>query len=144
MKFLAGLVFVALIIAGALWYTENDTSTPVPVPEVNKMSFMWNITELGEHSSAPGVPLSGVTITTGGKTYPIGTVDGNCAEIDGTSWPLYEGEKTGVICWWAGGGTEYGVFEEGGKMVVKEGFLEEGSAETAGFRGGFETIIVLE
>ena len=59
-------------------------------------------------------------------------------------WSLYESEKTGVICWWAGGGSDIGIFEEGGKLVLKVGSLDEGSAEIPGFRGNFQTIATIE
>jgi hypothetical protein len=141
-KIWGGIVVFVLVLAGLVWLIV----TPGPQDEAvsGKRSFVWNITELGEHPSAPGIPRAGVTLTTGGRTYPIGEFNGSCAEIDGTSWTLYEGEKTGVICWWAGGGSEVGIFEEDGTIVVKEGQLDEGSAETPGFRGNFKTILTLE
>jgi hypothetical protein len=142
-KIWAAIAVLVLVIAAAVWLIL------APAPErsgatAEKRSFTWNITELGEHASAPGVPRTGVTLTSSGTTYPVGEFDGSCAEIDGMSWPLAEGEKTGVICWWAGGGSEVGVFEEGGKFVLKVGILEEGSAETPGFRGNYETIATIE
>lgn len=143
-KIWAGLIVLLLTMAGAVWLIK----TPAPsaentAPTSGKMVFTWNITELGENPDS-GAPRTSVTLTSGGKTYPIGEFDGSCAEIDGTSWPLVEGEKTGVICWWAGGGREAGVFEENGKMVVKLGSLDEGNAEIPGFRGDFRTVHVIE
>lgn len=145
MKIWAGLIVLLLTLAGAVWLIK----TPAPPAEgvakpSGKMVFTWNITELGENPAAPGTPRTAVSVTSGGKTYPVGEFNGSCAEIDGTSWVLVEGEKTGVICWWAGGGSEAGVFEENGKMVVKVGILEEGSAETPGFRGNFQTVATFE
>jgi len=142
-KIWAGIIVLLLVIVGAVWLIMT------PAPQSNevaseKVGFTWKITELGEQSTVPGVPRTGVTLASGGKTYDVGTFDGSCAEINGTSWSLYEGEKTGVICWWAGGGSEAGVFEEGGKLVLKVGSLDEGSAETPGFRGDFRTITTLE
>ncbi len=145
MKIWAGLIVLLLTLAGGVWLIK----TPAPLPEGaaanpnGKMVFTWNITELGENPDS-GAPRTGVSVSSGGKTYPVGEFDGSCAEIDGTSWVLVEGEKTGVICWWAGGGSEAGVFEEDGKMVLKVGILEEGSAETPGFRGNFQTIATFE
>jgi len=144
-KIWVGLIVLLLTMVGAVWLIK----TPAPSPEntgptSGKMVFAWNIKELGENPAAPDVPRTSVSITSGGKTYAVGEFEGSCAEIDGTSWALVEGEKTGVICWWAGGGSEAGVFEENGKMVLKVGILEEGSAEIPGFRGNFQTIATFE
>lgn len=144
MKIWAGLIVLLLTLAAGVWLIK----TPAPLPESavspsGKMVFTWNITELGEHPDS-GAPRTRVSVSSGGKTYPAGEFDGSCAEVDGTSWALVEGEKTGVICWWAGGGSEAGVFEENGKMVLKVGILEEGSAETPGFRGNFQAIATFE
>lgn len=145
-KYIVGLVVIVALVAGAYWYMNRVPGISVDTAQNQsaKMVFTWNITELGEHAAAPGVPRTGVTVTTGGKTYAVGEFDGSCAEIDGTSWPLVEGEKTGVICWWAGGGSEVGIFEEDGKMVIKVGYLEEGTAETEGFRGGYQAVATIE
>lgn len=133
-----------LILLAAVWLIK----TPAPLNTADaggeKVGIQWELTELGEHAAAPGVPRTGVVLVSGGKRYPAGTFDGSCAEIDGTSWPPYEGEKSGVICWWAGGGSDIGVFEEGGKLVLKVGSLDEGSAEVPAFRGDFRTIATIE
>lgn len=143
-KIWGGIIVLILVIIGAVWLIN----TPAPAAEnsatqSDKKVFTWNISELGENPDS-GAPRTSVTLTSGGKTYPVGEFNGSCAEIDGTSWPLVEGEKTGVICWWAGGGSEAGIFEEDGKTVLKVGILEEGTAETPGFRGGFQTIATIE
>jgi len=44
----------------------------------------------------------------------------------------------------AGGGTEAGVFEENGKMLIKIGSIEEGDGETPGSRGNFKTLKEME
>jgi len=140
---IAVVVLILAVIAGAwLIMTPGPTAPTDAISETRV--FTWNITELGEHPSAPGIPRSVVALTSGGKTYPIGEFDGSCFEIEGTAWTLYEGEKTGVVCWWAGGGSEVGVFEENGKFVVKQGDLDEGTAETPGVRGNFRTILTIE
>lgn len=143
-KIWAALAVLVLVLIAAVWLIKTPAPVQQATESTGKVGFSWNITELGEHASAPGIPRTGVTLTSGGKTYPIGEFNGSCAEIDGTSWPLVEGEKTGVICWWAGGGDEVGVFEENGKLVIKVGQLDEGSAEIPGFRGDFRTIATIE
>ncbi len=150
-----GVIAVLIIIVGVLGYllltkntapvggTANETANQQPVagtPAPAAQNYTWNMTELPENPGAPGVPRTGVTLTAGGKTYPVGEFDGSCADISTTSWPLLAGEKSGVICWFAGGGSEVGVFEENGKLFVRVGQLDEGSAEIAGTRGGFEQL----
>ena len=144
-KIWAAVGVLFLIIVAAVWLIRTPVATDTNLATANeKVVFTWSITELAESPAAPGVPRSAVSVTVGTKTYPIGEFDGACAEIDGTAWPLYEGEKTGVICWWAGGGSEVGIFEEGGRYVVKQGDLDEGSAEIPGFRGNFRTIVTID
>lgn len=147
-KIWGGIIVLILIIIGAVWLIMApapvaDTSTETSA-STEKRVFTWNITEMSEDPAAPGVPRSSVSLSSGSQTYPVGEFEGSCAEIDGTSWTLVEGEKTGVICWWAGGGSEVGVFEEGSELVIKVGILDEGSAEIPGFRGDFQTIATIE
>jgi hypothetical protein len=72
------------------------------------------------------------------KNYNVGVFDGSCAEVPFSE--LLKDEVDGVFCWWAGGGIELGVFNEGGKFVMKKGKVEEGTAEGNGFRGDFEVM----
>lgn len=131
-----GLIVVALVG----WYVASQSSSPA----ADKLaSYEWQLTELPEHPAAPGVPRTGVTLAANGKTYPVGEFDGSCFVIEGSAWQLQENESSGVICWWAGGGSEVGVFNENGKPVVKVGQLDEGTAETEGFRGNFQTVVQL-
>lgn len=144
-KIWIGIVVLLLVIVAAVWLIKTPAPAQESMESTNsspeKVVFTWNITERGEKD---GIPQSGVTLTSGGKTYDAGVFSGSCAEIDGTSWTLVEGEKTGVICWWAGGGNEIGIFEENGTFVLKVGSLDEGSAEVPGFRGDFQTIATIE
>lgn len=107
-------------------------------------AFSWSFKDAGT-DEASGVPHTEVTLVMNGTEYPAGTYEGSCSEIAGasSSWELVAGEQTGVICWWAGGGTELGVFEENGRLVIKKGFLDEGGAETPGLRGNFELLFEL-
>lgn len=146
-KIIGAIIIVLLVAGGAYWYMQQSPASSDAVVETqseSKVGFTWNITEMDERADNPGVPRTNVALTSGGKTYQVGEFDGSCSEIDGTSWTLVEGEKTGVICWWAGGGSEVGVFEEGGKLVVKVGVLEEGTAEIPGSRGSFQTFVTIE
>jgi hypothetical protein len=86
------------------------------------------------------MPRSTVHIAIGQEVRTIGTFDGTCAEYD---TDLLPNEETKVVCWWAGGGNEIGVFTENGVRVVKVGDVDEGSAEEPGFRGNFRTVLDL-
>jgi len=107
-------------------------------------ALVWSFKDAGT-DEATGTPHTEVTLTMNGKAYPAGTYEGSCSEIasEHSSWELVAGEQSGVICWWAGGGTELGVFEENGQLVIKKGMLDEGGAETPGLRGNFELLLKL-
>ncbi len=99
-------------------------------------------------SEITGAQITKVTLTIGDRTYDAGVYSGSCAEIgaeggvDGTG--LLEGEVSGVQCWFAGGGDEVGIFEEGGTLVIKHGALGEPQGDGSGaFRGNFTAILSL-
>lgn len=135
-----------IIIGAIIWYVVAQKAPTTPATQgsaTSTPSYTWNMTDIGEHPSAPGIPRTGVTLTVNGTTHPIGEFNGNCSEIKGSGWTLQPGEVSGIICWWAGGGDEVGIFSENGQTVVKQGVLDEGSAETPGVRGGYKTILTL-
>lgn len=143
-KVISAIVVVLLAVGAWMWFMRVPATPETATQNGSKVGISWSITELPENPDMPGMPRSGVALISGGKTYDAGQFDGSCSEIDGTSWTLVDGEKTGVICWWAGGGSEIGVFEDGGRLLLKVGVLDEGTAETPGFRGGFETIAEIQ
>ena len=100
---------------------QNGTSSnAIATSTSSKQSVGWKIEDKGENKTT-GAPQTFVSFVSSGKEYPLGTYEGSCFEIDGTSWTLLQGEKAGVICWWAGAGTEFGIFEENRKLIVKIG-----------------------
>lgn len=109
--------------------------------ETGDTSILW---EFGIKDAGTGTMMREVSITYKGVKRVVGTYPGACSIVEDSSWPLLENELTGVICWFAGAGTEVGVFYEDGVRVVKVGSLEEGTAETEGSRGGFETAFALD
>lgn len=111
--------------------------TACPTP-----TMTWSFVDVGE-DTVQGIPHTEVIFAMNDKKYSAGTYEGNCTDIKNSSWQLVAGEQAGAICWWAGGGTELGVFEEGGQLVIKKGLLDEGGAETPGIRGNFETLLKL-
>ena len=89
------------------------------------------------------IPQTNVELVIGDKKYPLGTYEGSCSDIASSSWKLLDGEKSGAICWYAGGGTEIGIFEATSTLDVKKGIIEEGDGETGGTRGNFEALLSL-
>lgn len=104
-------------------------------------SFRWAFAPAGENEA--GVPLTRVTLSINGEERDLGTHQGSCSVVNDSMWTLADGELTGVICWFAGGGTEIGVFYDAGVYSVREGIVEEGTAELPGFRGNYETLFTL-
>lgn len=143
------IVVLVLAVLGLGGWMVYDQITGTEAPQGKKAadaptnSYTWTLAEAGEDAGS-GAPKTTVTLNANGDMYEIGTYTGSCTTIEGSAWSLQEGEVSGVICWWAGGGNEIGVFNEGGAYVVKHGDLDEGSAETPGFRGNFKTLIDLK
>lgn len=129
---------------GDPYETEADTVVESVVEAggttSTKIGIAWKFDVLAE--DATGMPRTRVTLLVSGEPYEIGTYNGTCSEVGATGGidgkGLIEGEVAAAQCYFAGGGEEIGVFEENGKIVVKEGVIDEGSAETAGVRGGFK------
>lgn len=141
-----GIILIALGIS--LLFFRSETKAPV-VPEMpeqnNKHSIAWKFSDEGENSM--GTLRTKVTLIFDQKEYDAGTYDGSCSEIDerggidGTG--LLPNEVAGVQCWFAGGGSEIGVFKYDDLYIVNLGILEEGDAETPPFRGTFEGLLDL-
>lgn len=138
-----GIILLLVIGLGVYFYMNKEAAPDATGGEsAQAPTASWAFTPAGEDPES-AAPLTTVSAVINGKTHALGTYMGSCAEIAGSSWQLLENEVSGVICWWAGGGTEIGVFAENGAYVVKKGQLDEGNAEIPGFRGNFETVVSL-
>jgi hypothetical protein len=123
--------------------TEQDTMMGESASnDDSKHTVAWTFTPAGEDATT-NAQKTQVTVTWDGTAHDAGTYLGSCAEIDGTNGSLDENQVSGALCWFAGAGDEIGVFNEGGKYVIKYGEQQEPSAEAQGFRGNFKTIITL-
>ncbi len=141
-------VAIAIVLAIGLWaYNHEKVVAPVlqnqgeaATPASEK--FTWSFAEapMDESTSAPMTKVTLIAESTN-KAYSVGTYMGSCAVIESSQWNLLQGEKTGVICWWAGGGKEIAIFPENGKFVLKIGDIEEATEETQGFRGNFKALL---
>lgn len=97
--------------------------------------YSWEFLQIEEQ--ADGIPRVSVQFWAGNKPRTVGTFEGSCSA---SREDLLPNELEKVVCWYAGGGTEIGLFREGERFVVKRGDLDEGSAEVAGLRGNFEAL----
>jgi len=141
-KYFIGLVALAIIAAGLYFYPQRtdapETTTKTPDSQITKEpSYQWVFTD---ESTDDIMPQTRVSLAIDTQEYVIGIYTGTCSEIDSDLLP---NEKSKVVCWYAGGGNEIGIFDEDGTTVVKVGDLDEGSAEIAGFRGNFKTVLEL-
>ncbi len=131
---------VALYMRGDLDFKKMELAKMPEAAETNdSATFSWKFEDAGEKD---GTPQTAVTLIRGAESKEVGTYAGSCAEIAAEN--LQPGQISGVLCWFAGGGDEIGVFEEGGEYVVKVGQQEESTTESNGFRGNFTTVLELQ
>ena len=148
MKVVIAILIGAIILGGGWWLhqileekptiTVSDqtaaTSSAVVAADISSRVVDEGI------DATTSAPLSKVIFTIRGKEYDTGTYLGSCSEVSG----LLENELSGSLCWFAGGGDEVGVFRENGQVVIKHGEVEEGTAESSGFRGNWKTLFTIE
>lgn len=141
------LIIFALLVVGIGMAIKKSVSPeemymPVATGAEDQARYEWSFQNMGTEEDT-GASITAVTLRADGVTHEIGTYQGDCFVIEGSDWEYQEHEVSGAICWFAGGGSEIGVFNENGSRVVKVGDLDEGSAETAGVRGNFRTVVEL-
>lgn len=137
-----GVCILCLVGVGLFVFFARDT-TPSSMPSDSSSEgppeISWHFNDLGSDEMTYALNTE-VMLEVDGKDYKLGTYTGSCFVIEESAWELLENEITGVICWWAGGGKEIGVFKENGRSVVKIGDIEESTEETGGFRGNFRSL----
>ena len=156
-KVIAGVVIV-LVLVGAAWLiyskadangasTNTEQTTVGAGAETGKKPgkatpyFDWKFTASGERVDT-GAPKTKVTLMSNDHAYDVGTYLGSCSRI--SSKNLQVGEVDGVLCWFAGGGDELGIFKEGDSFVVKKRQVDEGTAETPSTPTAFTAIVQLQ
>ncbi|MGB4076260.1 MAG: hypothetical protein WBK28_00965 [Minisyncoccia bacterium] len=148
-------LFVVLVLLGGGVYLfgqsakapsreeAGDTTLSTGATKKVGPSLSWEFAPAGT-DAATGAPETKVMLMVNGKLNELGIATGSCSILDGSGgWPLADGEVTGVICYFAGAGEEYGVFHEVGEYVVKKGVVEEGSSEEPGLRGEYNTLFTI-
>jgi hypothetical protein len=141
------VIFIALaayFLIHSYFFSPREAPQPLPPLTANK-GYSFKFADAGEDpvTMAPSTQVS-LTANDTEKVYDLGKYEGGCSVIEGSAWKLLAGEQSGAICYFAGGGTELGIFNENGKIVVKKGTIEEGTAESAGTRGNFTTLRALD
>jgi len=131
-----GILALIIVILGVLAYVVfwNDTKAP----GMAAATYEWRFSERGEQD---GVPQTQVVLVANGSARVVGTYAGSCAEMDTDMLPY---EKSKVVCWFAGGGHEIGVFEEPGQVVVRVGEVDEGASGIPGLRGNFKLVETIQ
>ncbi|MEA2701709.1 MAG: hypothetical protein QOE22_418 [Candidatus Parcubacteria bacterium] len=118
---------------------ENGTATSTAQAAERTFSWRFETTDADDGMA----PRTEVALFTGGEAYDAGAYAGSCTEIAEEN--LLPGEVSGVLCWWAGGGDEIGVFrDEDLNYFLLHGIQEEGTAESDGFRGDFKEIALIK
>lgn len=120
--------------------TTTPTRADGAVSDDKGNTYLWSFVAKGENAES-GAPITNVSLIVNNMPRFLGEFQGSCSVV--SKEQLLENEKTAAVCWFAGGGDELGVFDEGGKVVVKRGVQDEGTAEDGGFRGDFKTILAL-
>lgn len=143
---LLGILVIAVLNSEGSGFTQTEADAVSGAgsgqPLYEQHSIGWRIDSIDEDST--GIPHSRVYALVDGQEIDTGYHAGTCTDlklaqgIDGTG--LLEGELAGIQCYFAGGGDELGAFLENGRIVIKQGVLDEGSAETPGFRGNFKPL----
>lgn len=144
------LIFLAIILAllaVGFAIVKRHAIAPAPVQEEQATTataephFSWRFET--DESGDGLAPKTQVALFDGKNAYDAGTYAGSCSEIAKEN--LLPGEISGVLCWFAGGGDEIGVFaHEDGGYDLMHGVQEEGTAESEGFRGDFKVIAVIQ
>lgn len=133
---------ILLLTLYAFSHQDAPVSDPAPIaPQAisERPVVSWEFVSEGEAEF--GAPITRVFVVSEGNRNDLGTAQGSCSELSSTE--LQENQVSGALCWWAGAGEEFGVFEEQGGFVVKKGTQEEPTAESEGFRGNFESLFML-
>lgn len=147
--FIPALLVVLIGIGVYILFSKTKKEFP-KTPE--KTQITWVLEKAGEDKET-GAPLTRVKVDFKGeinKGYDAGVYTGNCFEIAKSEWELLENEISGVICWWAGGGDEIGIFKEDDKLVIEHGTLSAGGPATEdepaipNFRGDFEKLFKIK
>lgn len=127
---IVGAAMAVIVVVGYFYVAQNAETQMVVTTETQNTEttiFGWSFRELpeGEYGQ-PNTEVSLHMTQNGTKSYVIGTYPLSCSENQAVVSEPELNQVTSATCWWAGGGVELGVFQEGGKYIVKEAEISEG------------------
>lgn len=129
-------IAIGLIIAAfAAWALASHLNSLKVDPAVVEQ-LQWKLVDQGVDPDTQGTTTR-VFLTVAGVDVPVGGYRGTCALVGATSTPLLAGEVSGVMCVRDNSGKEVGIFNEGGKLVLKEGDVELNADGSVISRGNF-------
>lgn len=131
MKKIIFFIVILAVVAGSYMYFQEKSPKPLATNDIT-----WSFST--EEAEGMNPPQTEVTLKVPDESLVVGTFDGSCSLV--AKEQFLTNQVSGVLCWFAGGGVELGVFNENGKTILKKGVVDEGGAEEEGFRGNFETI----
>lgn len=115
---IVGLLVLALAAWALVRHLNATKVDPVVVEQLQ-----WKLVNQGLDADTQATTTR-VYLTVAGVDVPVGGYRGECTLVGATSTPLLENEVSGVICVRDLSGKEVGIFNEGGKLVLKEGDVE--------------------
>ncbi len=129
------IVVGLLVLALAAWALVSRLNATKIDPVVIEQ-LQWKLVDQGLDQDTQATTTR-VFLTVAGVDVPVGGYRGTCALVGATTTPLLEGEVSGVICVRDNVGKEVGIFNEGGKLVLKEGDIELNADGSVITRGNF-------
>lgn len=115
---IVGLLVLALAAWALVRHLNATKVDPIVVEQLQ-----WKLVDQGLDADTQATTTR-VFLTVAGVDVPVGGYRGTCALVGATSTPLLENEISGVTCVRNNSGKEIGIFNEGGKLVLKEGDIE--------------------
>mgnify|MGYP001590494474 CR=1 FL=1 len=129
------IVVGLLVLALAAWALVSRLNATKVDPIVVEQ-LQWKLVDQGVDPDTQGTTTK-VFLTVAGVDVPVGGYRGTCALVGATTTPLLPGEVSGVMCVRDNVGKEVGIFNEAGKLVLKEGDVELNADGTVISRANF-------
>lgn len=138
---LAGVFYLMMKTSGTTPTSASAGAYIATTTQVRSATdFAWYVENASDYSDTS--PNQLVSLMVGTTTYPIGTYQGCEATPDGVA--LEPSEIIRETCWFAGAGTDIGLFFENGVYTVQTRWTQEVPPDVdAEPHGPFETILTL-
>jgi hypothetical protein len=113
------VILVVLVLAFGAWALVSHLNSLKVDPAVVEQ-LHWKLVDQGVDKDTHATTTR-VLLTVAGVDVPVGGYRGECTLIDASSTPLLANEVSGVLCVRDNVGKEIAIFNESGKLVLKEG-----------------------